>query len=75
MAIAKITGQGLRAIAVLVFLLWGCIFLEHSMVRRANIEACRALRAIRALQMKRHTEPASVPRFRPSPAPARPALG
>ncbi len=74
MAVAQITGQGLRSIAVLVVLLWGCIIGERVIVARANMEAYRALRDIRLLQLQKRAEPASVPAPR-IPHPARPTIG
>jgi hypothetical protein len=61
--VAKITGQGLSAIAILVALLWGCLVGEQVIVRRANQEARQALRQVRLLRMKQQLEPASAPRF------------
>ena len=72
MAIAQITGQGLSAIAVLVVLLWGCLVGERVIVRRANVEAARTLREIRALRLKRHLIPVSAPQ---APRPVRPSVG
>ena len=73
MPVAGITGRGLTAIAVAVVLLWGCLIAERLIVRHANLEAARAVRAIRLLQKGRRTEPVSVP-LRP-PRPRRPDLG
>lgn len=63
MPVAKITGQGLSAIAILVALLWGCLVGEHIIVQRANQEARHALRQVRVLRMKQQIEPTSAPRF------------
>ena len=63
MAVVKITGQGLSAIAILVALLWGCLVGEHVIVRHANQEARHALRQVRQLRMKQQLEPASAPRL------------
>lgn len=74
MAIAKITGPGLKSIAMLVLLLWGCIVGEHVIVKQANMEAYRALQDIRSLQLQKRAEPVSVPKPR-IPHPARPTFG
>ncbi len=74
MAIAKITGQGLTLIALMVALLWGCIIGEQVIVRKANFEYYRALRDVQLMQMKKRAEPASAPAPKP-PRPARPTFG
>ncbi len=61
MAIAKITGQGLAAIALSVAVLWGCLITEqvtwnHSYERRAQV-----MREMRHLQLLNRTQPASTP--------------
>lgn len=61
MAIARITGQGLTSIAVLVALLWACAIGERVIVERANVQAAQALRAMRSLQIKNRRPPASTP--------------
>jgi hypothetical protein len=61
MAIAKITGQGLISIAILVAVLWSCIIGEHVMAGRASDGAAQAMRAMRTLQMKNRREPAASP--------------
>lgn len=66
MALAKITGEGLTAIAILVVLLWSCAVGERVIVNRANAETTEALRAMRSLQLKNRRLPAATP--------ARPAL-
>ncbi len=63
MPVAKITGQGLSAIAILVALLWGCLVGEHLIVQHANREARQVLREVRVLRMKQQVEPAYAPRF------------
>ncbi len=73
-AMAKITGQGLRAIAVAVVLLWACIVAEHLIVRAANQEAWRALRDLEAMRLRRHNERVSTP-VPHVVRPARPTLG
>ncbi|MBZ5617351.1 MAG: hypothetical protein LAQ69_01270 [Acidobacteriia bacterium] len=60
MPIAKITGQGLAAIGVLVALLWGCVIGERAMVRRALAERTQVMRGMEMLQ-RRRSEPVSLP--------------
>ena len=50
MPIAKITGQGLSAIALSVALLWGCWMQEQALIRRERAERARVLRDLRQLQ-------------------------
>jgi hypothetical protein len=71
MAIARITGAGMAAVAVLVAILWSCILVEHLIVQRANRELAQAMTEIRLLQKKR-VEPTSTPVPRHS---AKPAIG
>jgi hypothetical protein len=71
MAIAKITGEGLASIAVLVAILWGCILGERILTRHTAVETYRVMRQIRYLKFKRHIEPAS----RPDSNPPRPSMG
>jgi len=62
MPIAKITGQGLAAIALSVALLWACFIAERVTVRRARIEQAQVMRDLRDLQRQRRgTEPAASP--------------
>jgi hypothetical protein len=60
-AIARITGQGLTLIAILVVLLWACAIGERVIVDRANAETTEALRAMRSLQLKNRRQPAATP--------------
>jgi hypothetical protein len=60
MAVAKITGQGLAAIAVLVCLLWACLIAERLTVARAHSETARNLRALKRMRV-------AVPAIRPVP--------
>jgi hypothetical protein len=60
-AIARITGQGLTLIAILVVLLWACAIGERVIVDRANAETTEALRAMRSLQFKNRRQPAAIP--------------
>jgi hypothetical protein len=52
MPVAKITGQGLAAIAVLVCLLWGCLLAERSTVARARAETIETMRALRHMRAR-----------------------
>ena len=61
MALARITRPGLVSIAVLVAILWGCIFMERHLLRNSKMETYRALRDIRYLKFKRRVEPTSQP--------------
>ncbi|MEX2264751.1 MAG: hypothetical protein WD696_22545 [Bryobacteraceae bacterium] len=75
MAKDQITGQGLTTIAILVALLWGCLFLDRSLVRQARAQSYRALRDIRYLQIKKRIEPVSAPMYRLKPPSGRPVSG
>lgn len=61
MPIAKISGQGLAAIAVAVALLWGCAIGERAMVRHALTERAQVLREMERLQRRQRSEPVSLP--------------
>jgi hypothetical protein len=71
MPIAKITGQGLAAIACSVALLWGFIAGEKLTVRHARKEYAQTMRDLRQLQLR--TQPVSMPA--PAPAPQSPRPG
>jgi hypothetical protein len=60
MPIAKITGQGLAAIACSVGLLWTCVIAQRVSERNAATERVRVIREVRQLQQQR-TVPVSVP--------------
>ena len=75
MPVAAITKQGLASIAVLVALLWVCVFAERTIIGRAKLETYRSLRDIRYLRLKRTVEPASNPRPVLTPHSVRPAVG
>jgi hypothetical protein len=64
--VARITGQGLAAIALSVGLLWGCVIADRLTMRRAWEERARVLRDIERLRTDRLQVPASVPLERPS---------
>ena len=64
MRIAKITGQGLRWIAALVLVLWGCIVAEHSVVTHARRETVNVLVQLQQMRGGRSI-PVSQPLTRP----------
>jgi hypothetical protein len=59
--IAKITGQGLAAIAVSVGLLWTCLVAERMTMNRAVVRRAQLMRELRQLQQRNRTVPASTP--------------
>lgn len=61
MPIAKITRQGVVAIALAVGLLWGFVIVEHVELRHALAQRARVLRELRELQRRGGPVPASVP--------------
>jgi hypothetical protein len=67
MPIAKITGQGLTAIALSVGLLWSCFIGERLIVRHATARQARLMRELHRLQQNR-PQPVSAP----APAPSHP---
>ena len=73
MAIARITGEGLACIAVLVALLWGCILMENSMVRKSRRETAHLLNDLRRMKKGGSVLPASHPAG--FPVATRPVLG
>lgn len=62
--IARITGQGIAAMALSVALLWGCWIATQVTMNRSLTERARILRELERLQRKQHPEPepVSVPR-------------
>jgi hypothetical protein len=75
MPIAKITGQGLAAIALSVALLWSCFIGERLMVRHASARQAQLLRELHLLQRNNHrTEPVSAPAL-PTPHRTRITVG
>ena len=60
-SVAKITGQGLTSIAVMVALLWTCVIGERVIISRANASAVEAVRAMRELRSKNRRVPAATP--------------
>jgi hypothetical protein len=61
MPIAKITGQGLSAIALSVALLWGCVIGERVTARRAFSERAKVLRDISRMRRRERSQPVSAP--------------
>jgi hypothetical protein len=75
MPVARITGQGLTAIALSVALLWACFFAERSLVRDTDVKRAQALEQIRRLRRQvEQPHPARTPVLR-EPIQQRPALG
>lgn len=73
MPIAKITGQGLTAIALAVALLWTCVLTERSLQQRASLERSRLLREVNLMQRRESPRPVSLPLHHV--APPRPLAG
>jgi len=61
MPIAKITGQGLAAIALSVCVLWSCVLVEQFRHRSAVSERARVVREVRQMQRQHRSDPASAP--------------
>jgi len=61
MPVAKITGWGLSAIALVVALLWGCIILDRVTAQRAFSERAKVLRDISRMQRRQRPQPVSAP--------------
>ena len=59
MLFARITGQGMSAIALSVALLWGCLIAQRVITRTAADGRARALQEIRTLRLRNRREPAS----------------
>ena len=60
-SVAKITGQGLTSIAILVALLWTCLIGERVILGHATAGAAQVVRAMRELRFKTRREPAATP--------------
>ena len=68
MPIAKITTQGLTAMACSVGLLWGSVIFEEIAQRNAFSERARVIREVRDLQQRQRSVPVSTPSvFAPRP--------
>jgi hypothetical protein len=61
MPVAKITGQGLIAIACSVALLWGCLLGERLMLHAAANRRVRVLHEIERMQRLPHPAPSTEP--------------
>jgi hypothetical protein len=61
MPIARITGQGLAAIAASVCLLWTCVLAEQSAHRSAITERARVVREVQQMQQRQRSEPVATP--------------
>ena len=61
MPFAKITGQGLAAIALSVALLWTCLIGERVIVHHASARQAQLIRELHQLQRSRRSVPVSVP--------------
>jgi hypothetical protein len=62
MAIARITGPGLSAMAVSVALLWTCLIAERTIVHRTIREQTQVLHEMEQLRQRQRSEPVSEPR-------------
>ena len=70
MPIAKITGQGLAAIALSVALLWACFIGERLLVRQSLDQRAQLMRELHQMQRDHRAQPVSAPTPR-GPRPAR----
>ena len=61
MPIARITGQGLAAIALSVAILWGCLIGERVMLNHSYAERAQVMRELRRMQVRQRVQPASTP--------------
>ena len=73
MPIARITGQGLAAIACSVALLWGTFLGERVLAQRAAAERIMVMRDLQRTRRLHRSEPASTPVRMPRPV--RPEAG
>jgi hypothetical protein len=70
MPIARITGQGLAAIALCVALLWACFIGERLMVQHALAQRAQLMRELHQMRRDHRAEPVSAPARRsPHPTP------
>ena len=74
MPIAKITGQGLAAIALSVALLWACFIGERLLVRQSLDQRAQLMRELHQMQRDHGTQPVSTP-VRPGAHSSRVAVG
>lgn len=61
MTFARITGEGLASIGILVILLWGCILVEDSTMKTARRETARVLSDLQKLRDGGKAVPVSHP--------------
>ena len=61
MPIAKITGQGLAAIALSVALLWACFIGERLLVRQTLKRQAQVMRELHRMQRDHRAEPVDSP--------------
>jgi hypothetical protein len=61
MPIARITGQGLAAIALSVALLWACFIGERLLVRQTLQRQAQVMRELQQMQRDHRAEPVSSP--------------
>ena len=61
MPIAKITGQGLAAIALSVALLWACFIGERLLVRQTLKRQAQVMRQLHQIQRDHRAEPVNSP--------------
>jgi hypothetical protein len=64
MPIAKITGQGLAAIALSVALLWACFIGERLLVRHTLDQRAQLMRELHQMQRDHRAQPVSAPSHR-----------
>ena len=74
MPIARITGQGLAAIALSVALLWACLIGERLLVSQTLAQRAQLMRELHQMQREHGTLPVSTP-ARPATHSARVAVG
>ena len=61
MPIARITGQGLAAIALSVALLWACFIGERVLVRQTLKRQAQVMRELHQMQRDHRSEPVNSP--------------
>ncbi len=73
MSATSISKRGLALIALLVVVLWGCVWAERLLLVQAKQNLFQAARQVRTLKMRRVLEPAAYPP-NPRSVPAQRAL-
>lgn len=61
MPAAKITGQGLTSIALLVALLWTCVIGQRVILGHASADTAQVMRAMHKLRLKNRQVPTAAP--------------